>query len=145
MTLEWPSQQAGSQHEPVQAVQYLLRAHGHLVAVDGIFGPVTTGAVRAFQTAKQLTADGIVGNRTWPALVITVQRGSTGDAVRGIQDQARYRTGGSGEGPGFAIDGIYGPKTEGFVRDFQKNVHIVIDGVVGPITWNHLVKGEQNY
>ena len=34
-------------------------------AVDGHFGPMTESAVRAYQTGHGLTADGIVGDRTW--------------------------------------------------------------------------------
>jgi uncharacterized protein (TIGR02594 family) len=36
---------------------------------DGIFGDLTRGAVLAFQADNGLDADGIVGNRTWAALV----------------------------------------------------------------------------
>ncbi|WP_395541530.1 TIGR02594 family protein [Neotabrizicola sp. sgz301269] len=36
---------------------------------DGIFGDLTRGAVLAFQADHSLDADGIVGNRTWAALV----------------------------------------------------------------------------
>jgi peptidoglycan hydrolase-like protein with peptidoglycan-binding domain len=33
--------------------------------IDGSFGPRTESAVRAYQTQQGLTADGIVGDRTW--------------------------------------------------------------------------------
>ncbi len=34
-------------------------------AADGIFGPKTEAAVKAYQTQLSLTADGVVGDRTW--------------------------------------------------------------------------------
>jgi peptidoglycan hydrolase-like protein with peptidoglycan-binding domain len=33
--------------------------------IDGIFGPETEAAVRAYQTDHSVAVDGIVGNRTW--------------------------------------------------------------------------------
>ena len=47
------------------ALQQLLGG----VDVDGVFGSQTKKAVAAYQTAKGLTADGIVGAKTWSALV----------------------------------------------------------------------------
>jgi len=48
--------------------------NGHTLNVDGIFGPKTEAAVRAFQEAMAgevpgFTVDGIVGPQTWQALV----------------------------------------------------------------------------
>src|SRR6266498_5400454 len=78
----WPLVRQGDKEHPVQTLQHLLRARGHGVAVDGIFGPATDAAVRAFQGQRGLAVDGIVGPNTWRALIVTVRRGSTGDAVR---------------------------------------------------------------
>ena len=80
-----PGIRSGHQNHSVPTLQYLLRARGHSVTVDGAFGPDTEAAVRAFQTSKGLSADGIVGPQTWAALVVQVQKGSSGDAVRGCR------------------------------------------------------------
>ena len=55
----------GARDHPVPTLQHLLRAQGQEVAVDGVFGPRTDRAVRAFQQSEGLTVDGIVGPRTW--------------------------------------------------------------------------------
>lgn len=58
----------GSRGQAVTAVQQRLRDRGWNIASDGIFGPATDRAVRAFQREKRLSVDGIVGPRTWRAL-----------------------------------------------------------------------------
>jgi hypothetical protein len=61
--------QQGSTGDDVRRAQRALdRAGFGPGAVDGIFGPKTDAAVRAFQTARGLTVDGIVGPQTWAAL-----------------------------------------------------------------------------
>jgi peptidoglycan hydrolase-like protein with peptidoglycan-binding domain len=102
--------------------------------VDGIFGPKTDSAVRAFQTEQGLTADGKVGNQTWPKLIIEVKAGSTGDAVRAVQSQLRSRCG------WLKVDGTYGPQTDGVLRHFQGFCGLGKDGIAGPNTWNALTR-----
>jgi hypothetical protein len=52
----------------VKWVQPHLNSHGAKLTVDSEFGPKTRDAVKAFQRAKKLEADGIVGKLTWTAL-----------------------------------------------------------------------------
>ena len=126
---------------PVRPLQQLLRARGQTVAVDGIFGPRTEAAVRAFQQSRGLSADGIVGPQTWGRLVVQVKKGSTGDAVRGVQEVMKFHDQSDGEGPPIHVDGIFGPITDNWVRGFQTAVGSASDGIVGPITWRALVSG----
>jgi peptidoglycan hydrolase-like protein with peptidoglycan-binding domain len=126
---------------PVRPLQQLLRARNHPVTVDGIFGPLTEAAVKEFQQSQGLTADGIVGPLTWPKLIVQVKKGSTGDAVRGVQEVMRFHDQSDGEGPAIHVDGIFGPQTDHWVRGFQNAVGIDSDGIVGPITWRALVSG----
>jgi peptidoglycan hydrolase-like protein with peptidoglycan-binding domain len=137
----WPLTKKGDSEHPVRTLQHLLRARGHKVAVDGKFGPATEAAVKAFQKAKNLNADGIVGPKTWAALVITVKQGSTGDAVRGVQEEFKFRDLSGDPANGVQIDGIFGPDTDAAVRGFQDALDIAVDGVVGAVTWRALVSG----
>ena len=58
-------------------IQRRLRELGHNPgAVDGVWGPKTDAAVRAFQKNERLKVDGIVGNKTFRALFGTSQSGS---------------------------------------------------------------------
>jgi peptidoglycan hydrolase-like protein with peptidoglycan-binding domain len=142
----WPLVRRGDQQHPVQTLQYLLRARGHTVTADGIFGPNTESAVRAFQQEKNLSIDGIVGPNTWSALIIQVKQGSQGDAVRGMQEEFQFRNLSGDPSQGLQVDGIFGPKTDAAVRGFQHALHadipsVAVDGIVGPITWRALVSG----
>ncbi|MBQ7163951.1 MAG: spore cortex-lytic enzyme [Clostridia bacterium] len=67
----------GNTGSEVKTVQQKLKNWGYYKgAVDGIFGPKTTEAVKYFQRKNGLTADGIVGPKTLAALGIS--SGSTG-------------------------------------------------------------------
>jgi peptidoglycan hydrolase-like protein with peptidoglycan-binding domain len=142
----WPLVRRGDQQHPVQTLQYLLRARGHTVTVDGIFGPNTESAVRAFQQQNNLSVDGVVGPNTWSALIIQVKQGSQGDAVRGVQEEFQFRNLSGDPSKGLQVDGIFGPKTDAAVRGFQQALHadipsVAVDGIVGPLTWRALVSG----
>lgn len=64
-----PTLQSGSAGTDVKRLQRaLIAARGQSLTIDGDFGPATTSAVKAYQTAQGLTSDGIVGNATWSAL-----------------------------------------------------------------------------
>lgn len=69
----WPSLvyslRQGSSGAHVRGLQTALNKHGAGIAVDGDFGSVTDSAVRAYQSANRLVADGLAGPKTWAALV----------------------------------------------------------------------------
>ena len=134
----WPVVRRGARDFPVRPLQHLLLARGRQVAVDGIFGPNTEAAVKAFQTASGLASDGVVAAMTWARMIIAVSNGSTGSAVKAVQEVMKVR---DPSPEAVKIDGIFGPKTEGFVRGFQQSVGLTADGIVGPITWRAMVSG----
>ena len=133
------TQSSGSRGADTLAIQHLLQHHGFSTTKNGVFDSATTTAARSFQSAKGLGVDGIVGPQTWGALIIVVSSGSTGDAVRGVQEEFRFRAGDPGHA--LAVDGIFGPKTDAAVRGFQQALGIAVDGIVGPVTWRALVSG----
>lgn len=131
----WRTAGSGAVSPAVKGIQYLLRAHGHPVAADGSFGPATQAAVIAFQTSRGLVADGVVGPATWSQLVIATSSGSTGDAVRAVQQFGLVSS------PGLdplVVDGSYGPTTRARVTDFQRSWGLTQDGAAGPETWSFL-------
>jgi len=130
----------------VRQLQQVLRTLGYDPGgVDGVFGARTAAAVLAFQTARGLGSDGVIGpqsrqeisrildvTRHSPALdpsARTLRPGDRGEDVRSIQ--AILRTVGFNPGP---ADGVYGAMTEAAVSDFQRSAGIGVDGKVGPVT-----------
>ncbi|WP_366934908.1 peptidoglycan-binding protein [Pyxidicoccus fallax] len=68
-----PTLRPGAKGEPVRALQQRLNTLGfNSGTADGSFGPKTEAAVKAFQKSRGLTADGIVGPKTWDKLGIKV-------------------------------------------------------------------------
>lgn len=64
-----PTLQNGSSDNDVKILQSALISKGFNPGpIDGIFGPITEAAVKAFQTSVGILSDGIVGTQTWAAL-----------------------------------------------------------------------------
>jgi murein L,D-transpeptidase YcbB/YkuD len=63
-----PLLKRGSKGEAVADLQRSLTALGYPLTADGVFGPATVRAVKAFQQDHGLAVDGIVGTRTTAAL-----------------------------------------------------------------------------
>lgn len=69
MVNKLPTLKKGATGEHVETLQGLLAARSHAVKMDGAFGSSTESAVKAVQSWGHLTADGIVGPKTWPVLL----------------------------------------------------------------------------
>ena len=102
--------------------------------MDGIYGSATQAAVRAFQSAKGLSVDGICGANTLSALGIggsssVFRKGSSGAEVRKIQQKLKnwgYYSG--------TVDGVFGSATEAAVKKFQSRNGLTSDGICGAQT-----------
>jgi N-acetylmuramoyl-L-alanine amidase len=115
----------------------LLTAYAHQSGYDG----VVEQAVRAFQQARGLRVDGVVGPETYRALdearwqlgdrslSYAVNHPYVGDDVAALQQRLLEM----GFDPG-RCDGRFGPQTEAALREFQRNVGLVTDGILGPTT-----------
>jgi hypothetical protein len=70
VTVSLPQLRNGSQGASVRVLQQLLTAKGYSTqGVDGDMGQNTEKALRKYQAAVKLTADGICGKDTWTALL----------------------------------------------------------------------------
>jgi peptidoglycan hydrolase-like protein with peptidoglycan-binding domain len=152
----------GATGPAVLAWQTALRTLGYpAVVLDGVFGVSTEDATIAFQRARSLTPDGIVGAATLkaaatavlvPVLAPPVQPApapvpvkpaapaapaAARLLVRGASGsdvlawQAFLRTHGY---PAVVLDGVYGVGTEDTTKAFQRSRGLTADGVVGPGT-----------
>ena len=123
----------------VAGAQVALRSHGlYRGPIDGVRGPQTNRAVRAFQRREGLRVDGVVGPRTRARMGRlgrpdfgrrVIRRGMVGWDVSVLQFKLSRRGAGVR-----GIDGIFGPNTLGAVRRFQSSRGLAADGLVGPAT-----------
>lgn len=157
----------GSQGGDVTELQSTLKLLGYYAgAVNGVFEESTDQAVRRFQSAAGITADGVVGSETWnrlfptsePVAVNPPQRQETPTETRRPEAaptgefpilrrgargeavrglQSRLRAIGVYDGE---IDGIFGPGTEEAVKAAQNKFGLEADGIVGGATWGAILR-----
>ena len=142
----------GESGEAVYAMQARLFELGYFSGrVDGRYGAETTEAVKAFQRANGLSADGVFGKGTRtrlysaqataagaapaapeaeqdPASLPTMRKGDRGEHVRMLQERL------SALGYLSGADGQFGSGTDRAVKLFQEANGLTADGVAGPGT-----------
>ncbi|MEB3281847.1 MAG: peptidoglycan-binding protein [Lyngbya sp.] len=148
-----PILQLGKTGNDVNYLQNRLNLLGANLRIDGIFSYDTEIAVKRFQRDNDLKVDGIVGPLTWRVLLeITtapidnfdsdfpiLKAGNTGESV--VELQTRLNN----TGANLRVDGVFGAKTAKAVRDFQANIGLEVDGIVGPLTWEAILQQEFLY
>jgi N-acetylmuramoyl-L-alanine amidase len=111
---------------------------------DGTFGVGTAAAVEAFQHRRGLRVDGVCGPQTWAALVEAGFRLGDrflylhapmfrGDDVADLQQRLSALGFDTGR-----VDGIFGQLTSSGLADFQRNVSLPVDGILGASTLREL-------
>jgi peptidoglycan hydrolase-like protein with peptidoglycan-binding domain len=138
--------QVGSTGPDVRWAQYLLVRRlilGDASEIDGDFGPKAEAAVKEFQQQAGLAVDGIVGPQTWGALQSgysmppTLSEGVLSPVVQKLQETYNEGRGqfAPASDPILATDGIYGPMTKGVTEAVQGANGVAVDGIVGLQTW----------
>jgi cell wall-associated NlpC family hydrolase len=128
------------------------------ISIDGVLGPDTGAAIRAFQASHGLTVDGNVGPVTWRALAdaehaaeratqaatqttptAPAQTTPTAPVVREASVMQQAPTDSADvlalqQALGISADGNFGPSTVAAVEAYQSAHGLTPDGVVGPGT-----------
>lgn len=165
--------QLGSAGEAVLTIQGALNrisrnypAIPKISQLDGLFGPSTEDAVKAFQRIFNLNPDGIVGPSTWyqiQAIYVAVTKlaelqsegqryltssyelprvlslGSSGEFVSKLQYMLQVLGDFIPEIPQLTIDGQYGVATRDAVLAYQRYAGLTPSGLVGEVTWDSIV------
>ncbi|GAA5157898.1 MULTISPECIES: N-acetylmuramoyl-L-alanine amidase [Amycolatopsis] len=136
----------GDAGEDVAEIRSMLVSLGLLTApgaADGhaLFDQEVERAVRGFQQRRGLITDGVVGPATYQVLRgATFHLGSrplaylisspvSGDDVFALQDRLTELGYDAGR-----PDGLFGPRTEKALRNFQRDYGLTVDGICGPAT-----------
>lgn len=136
----------GKEVRDIQSRLLRLKYDLGMAQADGVYGKLTEEAVKNFQAHFGLVPTGVVDDLTWQKLFEeSLFLGERllylhfpyfkGNDVRELQ--LKLVNLGFNPGP---IDGVFGPKTERALREFQQSVGLIIDGILGPETLAFLEK-----
>jgi peptidoglycan hydrolase-like protein with peptidoglycan-binding domain len=145
-----PTLRKGAKGTAVKQLQQLLAAAGDSPgSIDGSFGPGTERALKRFQAANHLTADGVCGPKTWAALESSYQppppppvshpvlkKGAKGSEVTQLQNLLQDA------GMEVSADGQFGSGTQLAVESYQYSRGLKVDGVAGASVWNALLSAK---
>ena len=123
----------GSNGDAVKVVQCLL-SHPATGAYDESFA----GYVKEWQADHNLTADGIIGEKSWVVLAENAPTVSTSKNRKGFAAMAVQIL------VGADADGIFGSKTKNAVAAWQSANGLTADGIVGKKTWAVLLTGTRS-
>ena len=168
--MQWPPNNI-MHDEPlyIREIQNWLRALSFsderipLIGVDGIYGPETTEAVRAFQEIAGLPATGEVDKTTWDAIYIAflsatgadrnppssvlqfpspdyvVRPGDSGDLVYAIQFMLDTLSNRFTNFPSPGVSGVHDDSSQQSVAVLQHVFALPENGQVDKVTWDSLI------
>jgi peptidoglycan hydrolase-like protein with peptidoglycan-binding domain len=131
----WPMLGLGGDSSLTTLFQYLFNANGANLVVDGDFGPQTEMAVKYVQGLNGWAQTGVVDEAMWRSVIanFSLQQGSQGLAVKALQQRL------TDKGYPLDVDGDFGTVTAGVVTQFQQDLGLYVDAMVGPQTWQALL------
>ncbi len=166
--------QFGDTGEEVRVLQYYLAVIGYfddripMPRLDGIFDQDTKDSVVAFQQEAGLEPDGVVDRETWnriaqdyaetvasaspetlegseelyPGRVLTL--GMTGSDVEQIQEFLQDAAERYDFIPPVEVTGTFDEATEAAARAVQAQRGLPVNGAIGPLTWERIVRLAQD-
>ncbi|AKU17204.1 peptidoglycan-binding domain-containing protein [Luteipulveratus mongoliensis] len=121
----------------ISTAQLMLREYNGSLEADGVLGPQTRAAILNFQRNHERPATGALAEDDWRILCTrnTLSIGCTGYGVQACQWLLNHQTRGSR----LDMDGVFGTGTYMVVRDAQRRLGMLEDGVVDAALWFRLL------
>ena len=124
-------------NDPAVAIAKYLIGYSDIGTATPEFDDEFYKAVKEYQDANNLAADGIIGAKSWKKIAEKAPTTSTSKNRKSREACALQLF--------FKLDadGIFGAKTKAAVKAFQSENGLGADGVCGPKTWLMLLTGER--